>query len=127
MPGERTANDLVLLALNGRDDVAHATGASTTERREQRAGSPEGEAAVDETLFGGGAHFALGQVELAVGVGEVLVFDARDLVRTNGDVATSREAERLDAGCTIEGFGDGSAPVDDQWIEASSETARRPT
>ena len=59
--GEGVADDPVLLALDGRDDVAHPSGTRTTERREQRTWPAERESPIDEAFLGGGADFVVGQ------------------------------------------------------------------
>ncbi len=59
----------------------------------------------------------VGQIEFTVGVGEVLIFHARDFVGANGDVTTTRETQRLDTRRAIERFGDRCAPVDDEGVE----------
>ena len=91
--GQGTSNDLVLFALNRGDDVTHAARACSPEGRQERPRSPEGETPFDESLFGRRAHGVLGQVQVALGVGEVFVLDPGDLVGVNGDVATSRQSE----------------------------------
>ena len=115
--GQGVADDLVLLALDGRHDVAHAPGARAPQGREQRAGTPEGKAAVHEPLLGGGPLGAVGQLQLAALVGEVLVLDAQHLAGANGHVAPARQAQGLDAGGPVEGLGDRRAPVDHQGVE----------
>ena len=54
------ADDLVLLALDGGDDVTHAPRARTPECGEERPRSPEGEPTIEQTLVGGVAFDALG-------------------------------------------------------------------
>ena len=46
--GQRGPDDLVLLALDGRDDVGHPTGPGPVERGQQRGGAPDGQVADDE-------------------------------------------------------------------------------
>ena len=115
--GQGVANDLVLLTLNRRHNVAHATGAGPAQCGEQRARSAEGETTFDQAFFGRGALGSLGDVQFTIGVGEVLIFDAHHFPAANGHVTATREPERLNSRGAVEGFGDGGAPVDDERIE----------
>jgi hypothetical protein len=115
--GQRITDDSVLLALDCGDDVSHSTGTRASERGEQRAWATEGETTFDEALLRRGTYLVLGQGEIPVGVGEVLIFDARDVVTLNSNVAASRESERFNAGRSIKRLGDGRAPVNDERVQ----------
>jgi hypothetical protein len=69
------------------------SGSGAPERGEEGTGSTEGETAFDQAFLGGGADLVLGQHQFAIGVGEVLVLDADDLVTANRDVAATGEAQ----------------------------------
>ncbi len=115
--GQRVTDDLVLLALDGGDDVAHASGARATQGRQQRPRPPQGETALEETLVGGGALVAVGQLEFAGLVGEVLVLHPQHLAHADRHVAPSRQTQRLHPGGAVEGLGDRRAPVDHEGVE----------
>ena len=57
--GERRADDLVLLALDGPDDVAHVPGAGLAEGGEQRAGAAEHHPVGEQALAAGDGHGAV--------------------------------------------------------------------
>jgi hypothetical protein len=96
--GQRGPDDLVLLALDGGDDVAEAARACGLERRDQRA----------LPLQAG----AFAEVEGVLA--EELVFDAEQLTAAGGEVAAAGQAHRLAAGGPVEGLGDRGPPVDDE-------------
>ena len=99
---DRRADRLVLLGLDGRDDVAHPSRARTLERGEQRA-------LADDR-----------QVRLVGCVAvEDLVVEADDhapLPGTGEEVAPAHDVHRLDRGRAVEGLGDRCAPVDDDRV-----------
>ena len=92
------ADRLVLLGLDGGDDVAHAAGAVLLERGEQRA-------------FAGDPESFVFHRDLV----EDLVVEAGDLAALAGDeVAAPHHRHRLDGSGAVEGLGDRRAPVDDE-------------
>ena len=113
---QRRADDLVLLALDRGHDVAHLARPRLAERGEEGAGAPEGEAVLHEAVLGRALDLRAVRAG-AVGLGEVLVFDAEHLAVPDLEVASAREPERLDARRAVEGLGDRCAPVDDERLE----------
>ncbi len=92
------AHGLVLLGLDGGHDVAHATGALSLERREQRTLAHDG-----ETGLTNGSRV------------EHLVVEADDLTAPLGqDVAATQYAHPGDRGRPVERLGDRRPPVDHQ-------------
>ena len=98
--GQRRPDDLVLLALDGGDDVAHAPGAGRLERGDERAVALEAG--------------ALAQVEGVLA--EQLVLDAEQLAAAGGEVAAAGQAHGLAAGGPVERLGHRRPPVDDHRL-----------
>ena len=100
MPGQRTPDDLVLLPLDGRHDVAHAAGAGP--------------------LQGGQQHLRAGQAEPGAGFAalgiEELVLEVQHLLPFGEEVAAADQAHGVGAGGPVEGLGDRRPPVDDQRL-----------
>ena len=94
--GQRGPDDLVLLALDGGDDVADAPGAGRLERGDERAVALEAG--------------ALAQVQRVLA--EELVLDAEQLAAPGGEVAAADEAHGLAAGGPVERLGHRGPPVD---------------
>ena len=104
-PGQRGADDLVLLALDGGDDVTEATGTRRLERAEQR------------TLTG---HHWLGlgrgHPQRGESVAEQFVLDTQQLSATGGEVTTAGQPHRRPAGGPIERLCDRCPPIHDDGI-----------
>ena len=120
--GERGADDLVLLALDGADDVAHVAGAGLAEGGEQRARAAEHHPVGEQALAAGVAP-APSPLDVdddggrpAVGVDEVLVLEPDDAAAAHGQVAAAGQALGVEAGGPVEGFGHRGPPVDDQGL-----------
>lgn len=98
-PALRGADDVVLLGLDGRDDVAHPARAGAGQRGEQH-------------LVG-----VVRLVSGAGGVGEIhdLVVQVGDRASLRGDVPPAAQPHRFISGREIERPRDGSPPVDQQW------------
>ena len=101
--GQRGPDDLVLLALDGGDDVAQPAGAGGLERRDQRA------VAADAVV---GARPAEPEGPLA----EELVLDVQQGAAPGGEVAAAGQAHRLPPGGPVEGLGHRRPPVDDHRL-----------
>ena len=93
---ERRADDLVLLALDGGDDVAHAAGPGRLQRGD------EGAVALQAGSFA--------QVERVLA--EELVLDPEQLAAARGEVPAAGQAHRVTAGRPVEGLGHRRPPVD---------------
>jgi hypothetical protein len=105
--GQLGADDLVLLALDGGDDVGQAAGAGLLQRRDEGAGAAHGRAVVvDDQLA----------AEHARRLAEQLVLDAEELAAPRGEVPAADEAHGRAAGGPVERLGDRGAPVDDQRL-----------
>ena len=117
------SDDLVLLALDGGDDVGHLAGARPVQSREQGRRAADGHV-TDQELTRGGTVAGRGAVaaEAALralhdpGRAEALVLDADHLTPVEGEVPTEDEALRVASGRPVEGLGDRRAPVDDQRL-----------
>jgi hypothetical protein len=111
-PGKLGANDLVLLTLDGGDDVAEPTGAGLLQGGDQRTVAPHLArlvtvvvAVVDHPEFA---------VEHPGTLAEQLVLDAEQLPAPGGEVSAPHQPHRRPAGGPVEGLGDGCPPVDHQ-------------
>jgi hypothetical protein len=96
---QRGPDHLVLLALDRRDDVAHASGAGAAERVEQRGFAHE-----DEPVVGG-----------VRGV-EELVLEVDDLPVLRQDVPPPDDPQRVGRRGPVERLGGGGPPVGDQRL-----------
>ena len=99
MPGEVGPDDLVLLALNGGNDVAHATRTRPLHCGEQRAGT--------------------GQLQLLAGLaaaGKEFILDRQHPGTLGREVSTATQTHRMAARRPIERFGDRRPPVDDERL-----------
>ncbi len=105
--GQLGPDDLVLLALDGGDDVGEAAGAAGLEGGDERA------VAGDAPLVDGGAAAV---AEGRGGVAEQLVLDAEEGAAPGGEVAAAGQAHGLAAGRPVEGLGDRGPPVDDDRL-----------
>ena len=94
-PGQRRADDLVLLRLDRGDDVAELTGARLFERSDQRARADQPVVAVT----------------VAISV-EELVLDPDERAALEGEVTAAGETHRGTAGRPVERLGHGRSPVD---------------
>ncbi len=94
------AHRLVLLALDGRDDVAHLAGALAADRGQERA-VPDDDHALERVL-GRGV--------------EQLVVDADDGRAPGADRPAAYDALRVGGRGAVEGSGGGGAPVDDDRV-----------
>ena len=117
---QRGPDDLVLLGLDGGDDVGHPARARPVERGQQCRRPPDGEVAQDELAAVG----PLGVGPLApvlVGAGgtgcpEPLVLDPDDPAALEGQVAPEHQALGIATGGPVEGLGDGGTPVHHQGV-----------
>jgi hypothetical protein len=112
---EGGANDFVLLALNGRHDVAHLPRSRSAE------GCKEGSSTADWPFAGNEAirinrcsNVVTKGREGAVRIGEELVFNAKDGSVLHAQVATTDEAERIPSGGSVERLSDWCSPVNDE-------------
>ena len=96
---QRGADDLVLLGLDGGDDVEHLAGTGPFELGEQ-AHRPR----------------AGGWRRVAVGAAEEVVSHRDDGVAVDHDLAAPGESERVPGAGPVEGHGDGGPPVDDDGV-----------
>jgi len=103
--GLRSANDLVLLALDRRNDVAEPPRPSGLERGDQGTVSLDPSA---RRLF----------VEPSE-VTKELVIDVEELTTPRRKVTSTLESERISSGRAIEGFGCSGPPVDDDRVLGS--------
>ena len=106
---ERGTDDLVLLGLDGGDDVEHLAGAGPLELGEQRVAAPEA----------GGGRLLAAATEQVVGHGD-------DLAAIHHDLATAGQPERVLGARPVEGHRHGRPPVHDDGIGPVSSTWRRP-
>ena len=104
---QRAADDLVLLPLDGRHDVAHAPGAGPLEGGEEgpRPRQAGAEAPAAESLVAGVAVATEGAVA------EQLVFEVEHPAPLGQEVAAPREAHGLGPGRPVERLGDRSPPI----------------
>jgi len=100
--GERGADDLVLLALDGGDDVAEASGPGGLQRGDE--GAVTGDGAV--------GLLAVHALELA----EDLVLHGQQGPAAGGEVPAPAQAHRLAARGAVEGLGDRRPPVDHERL-----------
>lgn len=98
--GGGSADDEVLLRLDGGDDVPHGVAAGLAEGGHQRAVADDGQFAPVE----GGPQLGAHQV----------VLDAEDLAALGADDAPAHDPARIDRRRPVEGRGGGRAPVDHQ-------------
>ena len=96
-PAGGGADRFVLVALDGRDDVAHAAAAAAGER------SHEGPVTDDHEVIGRLRHHEV-------------VLDADDGLAATAQDPSTQDAERLDGGGAIERSCCGGAPVDDERL-----------
>ena len=98
------SDDLVLLTLDGGDDVAERAGATALERGEQRrvAAQPVWPISVEP--------FVVAETEVALA--EEFVLDAEERAALDDEVATPGEAHRVAAGGAVERLRDRRPPVD---------------
>ena len=88
----------VLFALNRRDDVAHATRAMPIQCRKEGAFTSDSKAS------------GLGRIRV-----EDLIVDVDDFAAfARDEMPTANNVHLCDGGCSIEGFRDGSAPIDNE-------------
>ena len=97
----RGADDLVLLGLDGADDVAELAGAAGLQRGQQ------GRVARQAAGLAGDAEVALA---------EQLVLDGEELAALGGEVPPPGQAHRVAAGGPVEGLGHRRPPVDDDRL-----------
>ena len=102
-------DDLVLLALDGGDDVAQLTGAATLQDRQQRA-------VATDALGGGDALAVVLGADAEVALAEQLVLDAQQLATLHVEVTAAHQTQRFAAGGTVERLGHGGPPVDHHRI-----------
>ncbi len=107
-PGLRRTDDLVLLALDGGDDVAEGARAAAFERGQQRRVAAQ----LVLTDGIGAAIESLVVADPEVPLAEQLVFDAEQLLALDGEMPAPGDAHRIATGGAVERFGDGCPPVD---------------
>ena len=119
-PGLRGPDDLVLLRLDGGDDVAQRAGAPALECRQQRRVAAQRRAPV---VLGGrgilrilGIDEALVVADAEVPATEQLVLDAQHGAALDGEVAAPHQPHRLATGGPVERLGNGCPPVDDDRL-----------
>ena len=119
--GEGGPDDLVLLPLDRRDDVAHVAGPGPLQGGQERPGSSELEGGL---VGGGGGPGAVVGREVGVAVqglaAEVLVLDADDPATVGGQVAAEDQVHRLTAGGPVERLGHRGPPVHHQGVDVVS-------
>ncbi len=93
--GERGPDDLVLLRLDGGDDVEHLAGACTLELRQQCVAAPQP-----------------GRRRVVARAPEEVVGDGDDAPTVDHDLPPAGEAERVLGAGAVEGDGDGCSPVE---------------
>ena len=117
-PAERGPDDLVLLGLDGRDDVGHPPRPGPVQGGQQRRRAPDGQVADDQ--FAGAVRSRNGAVLGGHGVddrtghAEPLVLDADHGASLEGQVAPQHETERVATGRPVERLGHRRPPVDHQ-------------
>ena len=121
--GQRGADDLVLLALDGGNDVGHPTRAGPVESSEQGRRSPNGQIAHDELTAGVAVTITVREViPVAVGRGtrhsEALVLQPHHPAAVEGQVTAKDQALRVAAGGPVERFGNRGTPVHHQRVVA---------
>ena len=130
--GEGGADDLVLLALDGADDVAHVARAGLAERGQQRARAAQDHAVGEQALAGGVAVVPPHRRgrrrcgRLPGGVDEVLVLESDHRTAAHGQVAAPGQALGVEAGGPVEGLGHGGAPVDDERLVVGARDGQAP-
>ena len=105
--GQLGPDDLVLLALDGGDDVGEAAGAHLLEGGDERALAPDLAALVDDRQRA---------AEEPGRLAEQLVLDGQQLAAPRGEVAAAHEPHRHPAGGPVEGLGHGRPPVDHEGL-----------
>ncbi len=126
-------DDLVLLPLDGGDDVAHDAGPGPFQSGQERSGPAQLELAVSPVVRGlvvpARAPVLGGEPGVAVTVGagggavhdrgrrETLVLHAHDPSTLGGEVATKDETHGLSPRGPVEGLGHGRPPVHHQGLE----------
>ena len=115
-PGQLGADDLVLLGLDGGDDVAEVTGAGFLQGGDQRAVAPDLVRLVPVVVA------VVDHTELAVEhprtLAEQLVLDAEQLPAPGGEVAATHQSHRRPPGGSVEGLGHRRPPVDHEGLLA---------
>ena len=112
-PGLWAADDLVLLGLDGGDDVAELAGAASFQCGEQRAVAAEAGVGAETTLSNRWRRESVVVADAEVAFAEQLVLQTQQGAALHGEVPASGEAHRLASGGTVERLGDGRPPVDD--------------
>ena len=132
-PAQRGADDFVLLALDGADDVAHVARPCLAQRGQQRTGTAEDEAVGEQALAAGVAVVSRRAVggrrrcgRLPGGVDEVLVLEPDHLAPAHGQVAAPGQALGVEAGGPVEGLGHRGAPVDDERLVVGARDGQAP-
>ena len=125
--GGRSPDDLVLLALDGGDDVAHGPGAGPLERGQQGAGAAESAArrvSSPPPSSSPRSSQSRAPVDPAAPVepvdrrrGEALVLDADDPPALGGEMAPQDQAHGVAARGPVEGLGHRGPPVHHQGLE----------
>ena len=98
---ERSADDLVLLGLNGGNDVEHLAGTGPLELGQEGVPAPEP-----------------GCAGIAPRIAEQVVSNGDDRTSVDHDLAPAGQSESVLAAGPVEGNGDGSPPVDDDRVRA---------
>ena len=105
------ADDLVLLALDGGDDVAQLAGAATFESGEQRAVATDAVGSL-----GGLSDVVVLGPDAKVTLAEQFVLQAQQLPAVHVEVPPAHQAQRVAAGGTVERLGHGGTPVDHHGV-----------
>ena len=106
----RGTNDLVLLGLNGGDDVAELSRATTSKSGEQGAVATQTRVFLLHTIE------TLVVADAQVALAEEFVFDTEQLATLDGKVTSTSEPHRLATRRSIERLGYRRAPVDHHWF-----------
>ena len=130
-PGQRRADDLVLLALNGADDVAHVARPGLAQRGQERSGAAQDQPVRQEPLAtvtelrstGSGGRRHPGA---AFGVDEVFVLEPEHGPAPHGEVAAAGQPLRVETGGPVKGLGDRGTPSTTSGSWSGPETASRP-
>ncbi len=117
---ERRTDDLVLLGLDGRDDVGHPARPGPVQGGQQGGGTADGQVAHDQLTrrVPGMLHpvAALHGVGHMARAGESLVLDAHHFAALEGQVTAQDETEGVPSGGPVEGLGHRCPPVDYQRL-----------
>ncbi len=116
--GQGRADDLVLLALDGADDVAHVACPGLAQGGEERTGATEDQP-VGEQAFTAVARrpTRVGRRHgMPVGVHEVLVLQPEHGPATHRQMPAPRQPLGIETGRPVERLGDRGAPVDHQRL-----------